>query len=127
MFALARDGFGPKILGTVHRQTGAPRPAVLATVAIVGILVIALAAFGTATFDVYYWHATIAMLCMLAPYPLASMALGSPAKGRREMELDREGGAELTRRTAPPRWAWPGSYTTLLDATVSALSYRALT
>jgi amino acid transporter len=75
VFALARDGFGPKVLATVDRSTGAPRVAVLTTVGIAGLLAIALAVFSVGAFDVYYWYATIAVLCMLVAYAVASIGV----------------------------------------------------
>lgn len=75
VFALARDGFGPKVLGTSNPRTGAPGPAVLATVVVVSVLAIFLAAIGTSAFDTYYWYATIAVLCMLVAYTVASVGV----------------------------------------------------
>jgi amino acid transporter len=75
VFALARDGFGPKALATVNTKTGAPGVAVLTTVGIAGLLAVALALFGIGAFDVYYWYATIAVLCMLVAYAVASIGV----------------------------------------------------
>jgi amino acid transporter len=72
VFALARDGFGPHRLAAVNPTTGAPGPAVLAVVGIATTLAVALAVFGVSAFDVYYWYATIAVLCMLVAYGVAS-------------------------------------------------------
>lgn len=73
ILALARDGFGPKMLGRVNPRTGVPVPAVLATVVssfgIAGIL----AAFGGTAFDAFYWFATIATLCMVVAYGVTAV------------------------------------------------------
>lgn len=74
LFALARDGFGPRRLGRLS-ATGVPGPAVMATVAIASVLVIGLGAFSISAFDAYYWYATIAVLCMLVAYAVASIGV----------------------------------------------------
>jgi amino acid transporter len=72
VFALARDGFGPAWLAGIDRKTGAPRAAVLAVVGLATTLTVLLAMFGVSAFDAYYWYATIAVLCMLVAYAVAS-------------------------------------------------------
>ncbi len=72
VFALGRDGFGPKALARTDRKTGAPIVAVC-TVAIVTML--ACVGFwlkGSTPFNVYYWTATLGVLCLLVVYAVAA-------------------------------------------------------
>ncbi len=74
LFALARDGFGPRFLAKVSK-TGEPGRAVLTTVGIVLLLVVGLAVFSVGSFEVYYWYATIATLCMVVAYAVAALGV----------------------------------------------------
>lgn len=73
VFALARDGFGPKALGRANPRTGVPVAAVLTTVAISFSAAAVLAAFGGTAFDAFYWFATIATLCMVVAYGMTAI------------------------------------------------------
>lgn len=75
VFALARDGFGPAPLASTSAKTGAP---VVATVTVIGLtvaLAMLLAALGGGPIEVYYWYATIATLCMVVAYGMASVGV----------------------------------------------------
>lgn len=73
IYALARDGFGPKKLSEVNAKTGVPVPAVLTTVVISFGIAAVLAAFGGSAFDAFYWFATIATLCMVVAYGMTAI------------------------------------------------------
>lgn len=68
VFALARDGFGPRSLSVIHPGSGIPRRAVAAVTATAAVLAVLLWAGGVGAFDAYYWYATIAVLCLLVAY-----------------------------------------------------------
>lgn len=72
LFALARDGFGPAALGRSDPRTGVPVRATVTVVALALVLAGGLGLFGAAAVDVYYWYATIATLCMVVAYAMAS-------------------------------------------------------
>lgn len=74
LFALARDGFGPAAFGRLSR-TGVPGPALIAVVLTAFGLCVGLGVFGVGAFDAYYWYATIAVLCMLVAYGVASFGV----------------------------------------------------
>lgn len=71
VYALARDGFGPKALARTSPVTGA-HPAALWFVGVVSaaINVVSYLA-GVSAFDAYYWYATIGVLCILVAYAVA--------------------------------------------------------
>ncbi len=71
LYALARDGFGPKQLGELNGH-GVPGNAVIAVVVVSFGLCAGLGLTGQGAFDAYYWYATIAVLCMLVAYSVAS-------------------------------------------------------
>ena len=71
LFALARDGFGPKQLGVLSKH-GVPGNAVTCVVVLSFALCAGLGFAGVGAFDAYYWYATIAVLCMLVAYSVAS-------------------------------------------------------
>lgn len=73
VFALARDGFGPSALARTSPRTGAPTMATVAVLALTMLLVVLLAAIGGGPVEVYYWYATIATLCMVVAYGMASV------------------------------------------------------
>ncbi|GLX49647.1 amino acid permease [Streptomyces hygroscopicus subsp. hygroscopicus] len=71
VYALARDGFGPKALAHTHPRTGAPTTALRFTGAVSAVLCTVMFAVGTAAFDIYYWYATLGVLCVLVVYAVA--------------------------------------------------------
>lgn len=75
IYALARDGFGPKWLGTANPRTRVPVAAVVTTVVIAVVLVAGIVIFGGTAFDAYYWYATIATLCMVVAYGMTSVGV----------------------------------------------------
>lgn len=89
LFALARDGFGPSALARTSPRTGAPTVATVTIVVLMLALTVLLAAIGAGPVDVYYWYATIATLCMIVAYAMASIGVirytflaGSPIRRR---------------------------------------------
>ncbi|MEU0572642.1 APC family permease [Nonomuraea sp. NPDC005983] len=72
LFALSRDGFGPRPLARTHPRTGSPTVAlVVALVAgLVGDAILNLT--GVTAFDAYYWFATLGVLCLLVAYAVAA-------------------------------------------------------
>lgn len=71
LYALARDGFGPGQLGRLGKH-GVPSNAVIVVVVAAFLLCLGLGFAGVGAFDAYYWYATIAVLCMLVAYAVAS-------------------------------------------------------
>lgn len=71
LFALSRDGFGPKALSRVDPATGSPRTALVAVVVSTLALDIIVWAAGVGAFDAYYWFATLGVLCILVAYAVA--------------------------------------------------------
>jgi amino acid transporter len=75
LFALARDGFGPKSFAKANPKTGVPTHAVISVTVLTVLLAGMLALFGTTAVDVYYWYATIATLCMVVAYAMTSVGV----------------------------------------------------
>lgn len=87
VFALARDGFGPHSLALTHEKTGIPRNATLFVLACTLVLVVGLIVLaGAGPVEIYYWYATIATLCMVVAYGMAS-AGALTAIARRRISL----------------------------------------
>lgn len=89
LFALARDGFGPKILAKTRADQRTPRHCVTAVVVIALLLSLILLVVRAGPFETYYWYATIAVLCLLVAYAMTSLGALS---------------AILRRTTDIPRW-----------------------
>ena len=70
---LSRDGFGPSILAKRDSITFIPKSAVWTTNIIGLLLALALGASGQSSVEIYYWYATIATLCMVVAYGMASV------------------------------------------------------
>ncbi|MFC9239996.1 APC family permease [Streptomyces decoyicus] len=75
VYALARDGFGPKALARTDPRTGAPTTATWVTGAVAAVLCSVMQAFGSAAFDTYYWYATVGVLCVLVAYAVAGVGV----------------------------------------------------
>lgn len=75
IFALARDGFGPKRLAAQNPTTGVPTVSVLVSIVLVIIMSVGLGLTGATSVDVYYWYATIGTLCMVVAYAMASVGV----------------------------------------------------
>lgn len=75
IYALARDGFGMRQLGKLNSKTNVPTAAVVLTAALATVMAIAIALIGGSAFDVYYWYATIAILCMVVAYGMTSVGV----------------------------------------------------
>ena len=73
LFALSRDGVGPKPLAAVSQSQGTPVPAtLLVTVAMYIVIVVSATAFGAQPFDVFVWSGVIGTLILLFAYILAT-------------------------------------------------------
>ncbi|USQ79072.1 APC family permease [Ornithinimicrobium faecis] len=86
VYAMARDGFGPPALARTN-ATGAPSTATYVVIGLAIALMLFLAVIGGGPVEVYYWFATIATLCMVVAYGMASVGVlrhtfrpGSPIK-----------------------------------------------
>ncbi|WP_245579922.1 APC family permease [Brevibacterium album] len=75
LFALARDGFGPRGFARVNPVTGVPGPAVLFVVLSTVVIACGSGLLGATSVDVYYWYATIATLCMVVAYGMTSVGV----------------------------------------------------
>lgn len=75
VFALARDGFGPKALARTSSATGVPMTATICVASLTGTLTIMLAIVGGGPVELYYWFATIGTLCMVVAYGMTSIGL----------------------------------------------------
>jgi amino acid transporter len=72
VFALARDGFGPKALAKADERSGEPFNAVLAVVAVAVVMCVVFWIAGSDPFNVYYWLATVGILCLVVVYAVAA-------------------------------------------------------
>lgn len=75
LFALARDGFGPKSFAAVNPKTGVPVHATVFVVILTVVFAVGFGLFGATSVDVYYWFATIATLCMVVAYGMTSVGV----------------------------------------------------
>jgi len=73
LHTLARDGFGPSAFAERDSKTLIPKSAVWATNLIGLIFALALGVAGRSSVEIYYWYATIATLCMVVAYAMASV------------------------------------------------------
>ena len=74
VYAMARDGFGPAALARTN-ATGAPSTATYVVIGLAIALMFLLAIIGGGPVEVYYWFATIATLCMVVAYGMASVGV----------------------------------------------------
>lgn len=72
IFALARDGFGPKQLAHTSPTTRSPVVAVWTVATITLLMCVAFWVKGSDPFDVYYWTATLGVLALLVVYAVAA-------------------------------------------------------
>lgn len=72
LFALSRDGFGPKLLSRSHPTTHAPVNALVALLTVAVAINVVSAVSGVVAFDAYYWYATIGVLLILVVYAVAA-------------------------------------------------------
>ncbi len=75
LFALARDGFGPASFARTDPRTGVPVRSTIFTIILTTILAVVLGVLGATAVDVYYWYATIAVLCMVVAYGMTSVGV----------------------------------------------------
>ncbi|WDH78493.1 APC family permease [Microbacterium esteraromaticum] len=75
LFALARDGFGPRAFAATNPKTGVPVHATVSVIAFTVVLAVGFGLFGASSVDVYYWFATIATLCMVVAYGMTSVGV----------------------------------------------------
>jgi amino acid transporter len=68
IFALARDGFGPRVLGRTSRRFGAPYGAITLVMAITLIAVVVFAATGTSGVNAFFYPGTFGTLLLLVLY-----------------------------------------------------------
>lgn len=73
IYTLARDGFGPTVFANRDPHTRVPKQAVWATNIIALVFALGMAFAGRTNVEVYYWYATIATLCMVIAYGMASV------------------------------------------------------
>mgnify|MGYP001941465080 FL=1 len=82
LFALARDGFGPRFLARTPARSSTPRNCVTAVVVLTLALSLFLLIFQAQAFETYYWFATIAVLCLIVAYAMTSVgAIVAAARG----------------------------------------------
>ncbi|GAA1799270.1 APC family permease [Agromyces neolithicus] len=75
LFALSRDGFGPKTFAATSPKTGVPVHSTVFVVVLTVVLAVGFGLFGATSVDVYYWFATIATLCMVVAYGMTSVGV----------------------------------------------------
>ncbi|MEZ3161110.1 APC family permease [Microbacterium sp. BWT-B31] len=75
LFALARDGFGPRSFASTSAKTGVPVRSTVFVVLFTVVLAVGFGLFGATSVDVYYWFATIAVLCMVVAYGMTSIGV----------------------------------------------------
>ncbi|MFP5345666.1 MAG: APC family permease [Actinomycetes bacterium] len=68
VYALARDGFGPRSLARIDPATGIPRRALVVVAAVALVVDVVVWAAKVGAFDAYYWFATLGVLCVLVAY-----------------------------------------------------------
>lgn len=73
LFAFSRDGLGPSWLSRLSR-TGTPTRAALASLALALIVNAVMAIYGTSSTNVYFYFATIGVLCLLVAYAMVGIA-----------------------------------------------------
>jgi amino acid transporter len=74
LFALSRDGVGPRPLARVSTSTSTPAAATLvAVLAMYVVIALSAIAFGAKPFDVFLWAATIGTLILLFAYVMATI------------------------------------------------------
>ena len=91
LFALARDGFGPRALARLNPASHVPTTAVTVTVALTTLMALVLGVFGATSVDAYYWYATLGTLCMVVAYGMTSIGVirhtFTPHSGIRKWEV----------------------------------------
>jgi len=75
LFALARDGFGPRSFAATSAATGVPVRSTIFVVLLTVVFAVGFGLFGASSVDVYYWFATIATLCMVVAYGMTSVGV----------------------------------------------------
>ncbi|KAB1641841.1 APC family permease [Gulosibacter chungangensis] len=75
MFALARDGFGPKAFAKLNPSTQVPTYSVIVAVGLTTIMTLVLGLFQATSVDAYYWYATMGTLCMVIAYGMTSIGV----------------------------------------------------
>ncbi|WP_431898372.1 APC family permease [Nonomuraea sp. bgisy101] len=71
LFALSRDGFGPRVLARTDPRTGVPSVSLVVALAVAALADVFLDLGGVSAFDAYYWFATLGVLCLLVAYAVA--------------------------------------------------------
>ncbi|MQA05730.1 MAG: amino acid permease [Streptosporangiales bacterium] len=77
LFAMGRDGFGPKALGRKNEKHDIPRNAVYTVLALVVVVMglVALLPGGDQVTNQFFWSATLASLVLIVVYGMTSVAL----------------------------------------------------
>lgn len=89
IFALSRDGFGPKALSRTSRRSGAPHVAISLVMAIVLGCVIALAAAGTSGVNAFFYPGTFGTLLLLCMYIATEIGVVNYLFIRRQVRVPR--------------------------------------
>lgn len=76
LFAFSRDGLGPSWLARLSR-TGTPARAAICSLALAVVVSTAMAINGTTATNVYFYYATIGVLCLLVAYAMVGLAAAS--------------------------------------------------
>jgi amino acid transporter len=76
LFAFSRDGLGPSWLSRLSR-TGTPARAAIASLGVAVVVNVAMAINGTSSTNVYFYYATIGVLCLLVAYAMVGIAAAS--------------------------------------------------
>lgn len=97
VMALARDGFGPRVLATNDPRHHVPRNAVLATAGIGGVVMVSswltgwpVMGNGDPAMDAYYFYAVVGTTCLLVAYLLVGVAVFA-ARWRKQIDLPAAG------------------------------------
>ncbi|MFD2759200.1 APC family permease [Gulosibacter faecalis] len=75
LFALARDGFGPKAFARLNERTQVPSASVTVAVLLTTVMALVLGVFGATSVDAYYWYATMGTLCMVVAYGMTAVGV----------------------------------------------------
>jgi amino acid transporter len=76
LFAFSRDGLGPSWLSRLSK-TGTPSYAAIASLVLAIVINVAMAINGTSSTNVYFYYATIGVLCLLVAYAMVGIAAAS--------------------------------------------------
>jgi amino acid transporter len=75
IYALARDGFGPKALAKLDPQHNSPRNALWIVLAVTGVVDVVSWATGDAALDSYFYFAIIGTVCLMFTYLMVEVGV----------------------------------------------------